>query len=378
MKQILAERLLAKVMDWSDDQVKAELRPLLLLAEVKYDEYHQFGPGMRFIERLARWLGQLAGDSPQETAALRDTAFSIVRDHLIFVSSGEMYSLIGMAYSERVLPRQRALAASKAGIPFHRIRRIETSAEFRSLVVKTLYVGLSDGSQIGMLRRMNPKTIDHEFTLLNYDLTADKAQSVRGRLPVSLANQGLPDPDARFEFLVLVDDFTASGTSFIRTEGGNWKGKLVKVISSLQPEMAMAPMVRLENLTIQVLFYVSTQYALDKITAAVATYKSETNCPVEIIVESVHVIPEGAMTVGAGDQRIDDFLKSRFERFKEAVVDEHYLKGDCTAQYRGFNSGDLALVLFHNSPNNSLPVLWYDEDGKNEALFPRTTRHGRK
>lgn len=378
MKQILAERLLAKVMNWSDDQVKNELRPLMLLAEIKYDEYHQFGPGMRFIERLARWLGQLKGESEVETAKLRDIAFSIVRDHLIFISSDEMYSLIGMAYSERILPRQRAISAINAGIPSHQIRKIENCSEFRALITKTLYVGLSDGSQIGMLRRMNPKTIDHEFTLLTYDQKEEKTTSIAAKLPKSLENQGLADANAKFEFMVLVDDFTASGTSFIRKEGDGYKGKLVNVINSLQPGKSMAPLVQLDNLSILVLFYVSTQYALEKIKEAVATFKADSNCSVEVIVEAVHIIPGDAMKVGANSAEIDAFLEGRFEHFKESVVDDHYKKGDCSAPHRGFNSGDLALVLFHNSPNNSLPVLWYDEEGKNDALFPRTTRHGRK
>lgn len=377
MKQILAERLLAKVMNWDDEQVKNELRPLLLLAEVKYDEYHQFGPGMRFIERLARWLSQLDGGTPEETESLRQTAFSIVRDHLIFVSSDEMYSLIGMAYAERILPRQRGIAAEKSGCQPHRIRSIEQSAAFRSLIAKTLYVGLSDGSQIGMLRRMNPGAIDHEFTLLNYDMTEEKAKSVLEGLPVALQAIGLPESDAKFELLVLVDDFTASGTSFIRKEGDEYKGKLPKVIKSLSNDGAMASLVNVDATTIYVLFYVSTEYALDKIRRDIATFKEELGCSINISVEAVHVISGDVMKIGADDEQIEEFLKGRFDTFKANVLDEHYLKGDCTAPHRGFNSGDLALILFHNSPNNSLPVLWY-EGTENKALFPRTTRHGRK
>lgn len=378
MKQSLAERLLAKVMNWSDDEVKTELRPLMLLAEIKYDEYHQFGPGMRFVERLARWLEQISESTLETTLTRRFTAFKIVRDHLIFISSDEMYSLIGMTYPEKVLPCQRRIAGTIAGIPPHKIRRIEDSVEFRSLVAKTLYVGLSDGSQIGMLRRMNPKTIDHEFTLLNLDQTEEKATSVVAKLSPSLAKLKLPDANAKFSLLVLVDDFTASGTSFIRKEGSEYKGKLVKAIDSLQVGKSMASLVDLNDLTLLVLFYVSTQYALDRIRAEVAKFKAHNGTAIEVIVEAVHIIPGEAMRIGASDPELDSFLKTRFETFRDSVVDEHYLKGDCTHEHRGFNSGDLALVLFHNSPNNSLPVLWFDEDGKNQALFPRTTRHGRK
>lgn len=378
MKQILAERLLAKVMNWDDDQVKTELRPLMLLAEIKYDEYHQFGPGMRFIERLARWLSQLRGIDLNETLALRQTAFSVVRDHLIFVSSDEMFSLIGMAYPEYILPRQRAIAAVKLNCPRHLINRIKNSDAFGELITKTLYVGLSDGSQIGMLRRMNPGTIDHEFTLLNYDPTPEKTASIGEKLRASLNSQGLPSSDPRFEFIVLVDDFTASGTSFIRKEDGEYAGKLTKVLKNLTDGNSLSTLVDPSNVQIMVLFYVSTQVALDNIRAKVATFKTEMNCNIEITVDAIHIIPSGAMRIGADNAVVDAFLLARFEIFKNSIVDEHWKKGDCSSEHRGFNSGDLALILFHNSPNNSLPVLWYDQEGKNDALFPRTTRHGRR
>jgi hypothetical protein len=56
MRASLAERLLATVMEWSPEDIARE-RPLLdVLARLKYDEYQQFSPGMRFIESLAYWL----------------------------------------------------------------------------------------------------------------------------------------------------------------------------------------------------------------------------------------------------------------------------------------------------------------------------------
>lgn len=377
MKQILAERLLAKVMNWDDDQVKAELHPLLLLAEIKYDGYHQFGPGMRFIERLARWLSQLKGDSPESTEKLRATAFRIVRDHLVFISNDEMQSLIGLAYSEHILPLQRQLAATKSGYAPHRIRLIERSSEFRSLVLKTLYVGLSDGSQIGMLRRMNPNSIDHEFTLLTYDLPQDKAKSILEKLPIALDGIGLSQSNPKFELIVLVDDFTASGISFIRKENDEYKGKLQKIITSISSENELSSLVDISNVTLLVLFYISTSYALNRIRRDVEEFRSDLDLEIKIIVEAVHVIPGEAMMTGRDDEQIDTLLKERFKTFEDSVIDGHYEKGDCSAAHRGFNSGDLALVLFHNCPNNSLPILWYEGD-ENVALFPRTTRHGRK
>ena len=44
----------------------------------------------------------------------------------------------------------------------------------------------------------------------------------------------LSDNVARFAFLFLLDDFTASGTSLLRKVNGDWKGKLVKFWNDIQ------------------------------------------------------------------------------------------------------------------------------------------------
>jgi hypothetical protein len=62
MKEALAERLLATVMNWTPEDVANE-RPLLqAMAALKYDEYQQFAPGIRFVESLALWLRQFKTD----------------------------------------------------------------------------------------------------------------------------------------------------------------------------------------------------------------------------------------------------------------------------------------------------------------------------
>jgi hypothetical protein len=46
----------------------------------------------------------------------------------------------------------------------------------------------------------------------------------------------------------------------------------------------------------------------------------------------------------------------------------------------GFESGELPLILHHNTPNNSVCLLWGDTVGRDQALplralFPRYERH---
>lgn len=53
---------------------------------------------------------------------------------------------------------------------------------------------------------------------------------------------------------------------------------------------------------------------------------------------------------------------------------EAYNVGNTTRPYLGFDECALPLVLSHNTPNNSLPILWQDSE-QFRGLFPRISRH---
>ena len=43
----------------------------------------------------------------------------------------------------------------------------------------------------------------------------------------------------------------------------------------------------------------------------------------------------------------------------------------------GFADGRLPLVLSHNTPNNSIYLIWAEDGHKVLGLFPRVSRHKR-
>ena len=77
------------------------------------------------------------------------------------------------------------------------------------------------------------------------------------------------------------------------------------------------------------------------------------------------------------DDDLGDFTDSIKEKFdEEEILTEHYRKGRCDKPYLGFNECGLPVVLSHNCPNNSLPILWHSSSLKKiRALFPRTPRY---
>jgi len=155
MKDERAQQLLAKVMDWNDDQVTIRVQILQMLAEYKYDHYQRFSPGKRFIESLAAWLRQF-------DAADRATAFRLVYEKLVYISDAEFTHLVQTAYPDLILQERIRLVAEEQGIQSYLINQIITSSRFEELKLKSLYLGLSDGARTNELRRASNGEINNE------------------------------------------------------------------------------------------------------------------------------------------------------------------------------------------------------------------------
>lgn len=68
-------------------------------------------------------------------------------------------------------------------------------------------------------------------------------------------------------------------------------------------------------------------------------------------------------------------MKLAIKYFDSNIINKHYKKGKHDNPYLGFNECGLPLILNHNTPNNSLPILWLPDDMRYKGLFPRVTRH---
>jgi len=134
MREALAERLLAQVMGWTSENVAAE-RPLLqAMAALKYDEYQQYAPGMRFVESLALWLSQFV------TSEERQKAYEFVKSRLVFISAAEMAHLVSIAYPDHIRPLLIRKAAEALSVPDTFVRRIANSKEYRTLRRQCLFL----------------------------------------------------------------------------------------------------------------------------------------------------------------------------------------------------------------------------------------------
>lgn len=363
MKTALAEELLVKIMEWTPEEVSSERPFLQAIASFKYDSYHQYSMGMRFIESLIRWLDQF--DDKED----KNIAYDFIKNKLIFISSEQVSYLVSLAYAVFVEPILVKKAAQRLKIDNYRINKIVKSKEFSKIKRQALFIGLSDGSKIDQFRRSSG--INNEQVSPTYFMSVDKINE----MIEDLTQEPFCNKEDKFNSIFLIDDFTASGKSYVRFEEG--KGKILKFLNSLfqipdKPKGSLYKLINKSELSINILFYIATEDALNAIGTAIDKWKEKNNINIEIEVQSIQVIKSDVKEEVIKDF---DFIRVVEKYFDTSIIDRHYKKGKHDKPYLGFNECALPLILYHNCPNNSLPILWMQEDRETIGLFPRVTRH---
>lgn len=214
---------LSEIMGWDNDQARQEFAWLRLMSRMKYDGYQDFLAGMRFIESLADWLQQFRQEE-------RMAAYNLVRQTLVYVSTAELNHLVELFYPETVQWRLQDAVASRLRIPPYQVWAGRESADlYQRLLRQTLFVELSDGARIDIFRRANSGTISNEQVI-----TAPRVNDEKWSDLLDDLRKDLQDGNAKFAFVFLIDDFIASGTTLMRVEDGNWKGKLPRFWKEVQ------------------------------------------------------------------------------------------------------------------------------------------------
>lgn len=369
MQDALAQRILAAVMGWKEDRLLAEQDVLQTLAQYKYDSYEQFEPGVKFVESLAVWLSQFEERD-------RETAYKFIRTNLVFISTTEMAHLVRSVYPDEIRPIVRSAAANVLKCSPFALRRIEASAAFSTLLRRSLFLGLSDGARIDLFRRSSEE-VDNEQVHAAYEISDEKLGEMRGELTRALASapQGTP---STFRFLFLLDDFAGTGTTMLRqTPDGSWTGRLKKVSDRLR-NAGQLQMFDRSSLDVHVCLYVATRQAIEYLKAKLPEF--ERNGAVwEPGRCSVHYVQElGATTeIREGVDPALDALLTKY--YSKALEDRESYKVGASGIRYGYGNCGLPLVIHHNTPNNSLFILWKAGNEKHPfaPLFPRFERHRR-
>jgi hypothetical protein len=354
-------------MEWDDDVSRHEFAWLRLMSRMKYDGYQEFLAGMRFIESLTDWLQQFEKKH-------RQAAYGFIRKNLVFISVAEMRHLVELFYPETVQHRLIGEVAYRRGIQRYRVwADLDATAAYHNLLRKTLFIELSDGGRIDMFRRANAGVIDNEQIV-----TAPRINEEKWRDLLKDLRKDTKDDAARFSFVYLVDDFTASGTTLLRQEEGKWKGKLFRFWEDVN-KSGMAKEVFEDDWRLCVHHYVSTtqsETAIRQRDGEVRTALGPDGWFQKIELSSGMCLPDEFSITSATHSEFGELIQTYYD---DSIEDEHMRKGGEDARH-GFGKCGLPLVLEHNTPNNSIALLWAETSGEGGAhamrpLFRRRQRH---
>lgn len=362
MRDTLAETLLAKIMEWQPEEIDKE-RPLLqAMANLKWNEYQQFAPGTRFLESFVKWLQQFGNTDD------RKTAYKLVKDYLIFISNEQMAHLVDILFPEKINPILIRKTAKEKNLSQYLVKKILGDSAYQQSLRMSLFVGLSDGSKIDQFRR--GAFLNNEQVIGTYEIAPDKFRDMLSKLQEEI-------PDSKFKTIFLLDDFTASGKTYFRTGGKGKLGKIFRKIFEDQDDEAsgFGSVVDLDNLEIHIMFYIATSEALDNIRKGIVEWKKENSKDFNCTVDCLLQIDSNIKNALIENTEINNFM---IKYFDPSIVDGHFKEGKHDNPHLGFNECGLPLILNHNTPNNSIVVLWSPADKKYTGLFPRISRHREK
>ncbi|HDR3523480.1 hypothetical protein C1N66_30915 (plasmid) [Bacillus cereus] len=326
----------------SEEKAKLYWEQLSFLAKYKYNSYRHYTPYTNFCYKLTNWLLQF------ENSDEKEIMLDFLINNLIYISEKEMIALMNTVIPEIVYPRFKKENTTNF---------IDDAHLNEYFLSQSIFVGLSDGARLDLFRYYNPELDNHQICL-DFELSDSKFGNILRKLKSNEEKNNsfmIPEELKNNVFIVLLDDFSGSGISYIRFEDNVWKGKLFRLKRMLE--------VFKKNKKVNVLLvpYLATSKAIMYISKYYKEiFSDDINfeiCPVQLIKETI---------LSDNEKKI---LKKYYEN--TCIQDEHYLKGRHEYPYLGFDQTSICLVLYHNTPNNTFPVIWQGS----QALFPRKQRH---
>jgi hypothetical protein len=360
---------LSNVMGWDTDRSRDEFAWLRLMSRIKYDGYQDFLAGMRFIESLMDWIQQF---KPEE----RETAYQFVRNALVYIGPLEMSHLVELFYPEVVQRKLMQETAARLSIKRHQVWANSDAIKlYKTLLRQTLFIELSDGARIDIFRRANAGVISNEQIV-----TAPRILRAKWDDLLKDLREELKDESARFAFVYVVDDFIGSCTTLLRKETGGWTGKLFRFWEDLKEVGVQASHLQ-DDWQLCVHHYVASHQATIVAQQRQAEALKERTDSKDGWFDRVDftygmVLPRDLPITA---EQYGDFLKLVETYYDDSIETKHLKKGGDNARL-GFGHCALPLVLDHNTPNNSIALLWAESvggPGKHamRPLFRRRQRH---
>jgi hypothetical protein len=368
MKAQLGKRLFAELMGWDHAQATEEFAWLRTVVEYKYDHYQGYNPGSRFFVNLLSWMAQFE-------PADRAVAYDLVRSRLVFISQREMHHLVGLTVPRLRRDNRRAIA-NELGLPMCATwGHAEAERRVKIMNRRTVFIGLSDGAKTDVLRRQNEGDISNEQIVAATEISPEKWSKLNKGLAERFEKEHIENVDPIFERICLVDDFTASGSSLIRKgDDGKWKGKVPTFIGQMLKDDRFGKHVT-QDCVIQIHHYIGTAKSRSLIEDLLKEYSTTLRLKISFSTTYSMVLDKGLVI---DDTAAAELVKLLEDYYDESCQDEH--TGENI--WFGYKQCGLPVVLDHNTPNNSVALLWASANSKASGvrhvmkpLCPRKKRH---
>ena len=199
---------------------------------------------------------------------------------------------------------------------------------------------------------------------MTYELSDDRADSLKSELQTDLG-----DNNNAFEYVFLVDDFAGSGTTILRgTTRSHLMARLPQFVKYTLPKLSGATCPR-----IIIALYLATTQAIEHIRDKITSYPNPPwtaqNCPeVTVLME---LDDQTRLCHGRHDPeyKTDQLFDTILHRYYDPQIEDEHKRN----VVHGYSDCGLVLILSHNTPNNSVYLLW--AQSHTQPLFPRVERH---
>lgn len=378
MERLISENfklinLLNEIYDGSLDNEK--IKELVFLNNFKFKTYELFNPGLSFFEHLYLWLKNF-------DIGERKTALELIFS-LLFFSQEELRILARQIFQEQIKRYLLNCIIKEKNLDYYNYK--EAYKYFEDYLDQSLFIALSDGAMIDYFRRVN-------------ELKNDQAVSYY-KLHLDAQFKLVFEKNIRFFFLI--EDFVASGTTFIRDKKNvefwlddtNFLPNIHKKKPPNSP-LLDGQLIRFLNYwhhlidlnkENKIIFcpYLTTTFALKRI-QSILKYYGELNYiqsykRIEIL--SQMKIPDELRVIkSCSDSTLRNIKEDVALEIENLCIKYYkYIKKNITDSQKlgkgiefGFANRGYAIVRYNNIPNNTISLLWYS-NGWN-PLFPRRNR----
>jgi hypothetical protein len=174
---------------------------------------------------------------------------------------------------------------------------------------------------------------------------------------------------ARFKLVFLLDDFSGSGLTLLRGSATALAGRIPTFAELLRRDAGQGNRVfDGENTFVYVCLCIATRQSLEHLKQAIAAVTDAPWAGIDVL--TAQVLGENCRVSETSDPEFATLLRDSYD---PAIEGQHTGVGGKPLHY-GFAGCGLPLVLEHNTPNNSVYLLWSSSD-KVAPLFPRIERH---